>query len=407
MKLLFVTNNLYPYLNANSEIAYKLAAVLKEKHRCEVTLLGYSDKDRPASENPYGVAEYEMKQVRLARVIMARHENRIKKLFRLICHPSAIFYLCRSRKSTPYILADEYTRAIRRLQKRENFDAIVCFKNPNSTMVGAIRSGVRVPLIAYELDPWEAAPGQSDEDLLREQQTLERHFCAVMATPLLYREYQAHKTDYPAERVFAAEFPNMVPPPLSASAFSDGKRHIVFAGQLYEDIRNPAYTLRLLERLRDEDVILDLFGNDNGCLKGMDLPANVVYHGEVPSTEAIRFLQSADVVLNIGNTLLNQMPSKIITYFALGKPILNIVKSPECPTLPYMERYPLGISVVEDEEAIDRAAEEVKAFFARSVGKRVDFETVRAIYSTSTPESVGGLLYSVIEKCVSREEGRK
>ena len=53
MKILFVTNNLYPYLNANSDICYKLASVLKSEYVCNVTVLGYSDNERPDKDYPY------------------------------------------------------------------------------------------------------------------------------------------------------------------------------------------------------------------------------------------------------------------------------------------------------------------------------------------------------------------
>jgi len=400
MKILFVTNNLYPYLNANSEICYKLASVLKSEYDCYVTVLGYSDKERPETPNPYHVNEYEIEAIGVGRRIMARRENRVIKLLRLLSHPNAFIYVFHPEKHPWYILKTHYAKAIRRICKLQRIDCIVCFKNPNDTIAGAIEANVDVPIIAYELDPWENCAEQTDEELSEQQYELEKHCAAIITTKLLYPNYMKPECKIPSDRVFSAEFPNIVEYAAPCKkTFTDGKIHCVFTGQLYDDIRNPKFTIELFSKLADKNIVLDIFGNDNGCLKDIDLPDNIVYHGEVSSDEAMSYLFAADVVVNIGNTLVYMLPSKILTYVSMGKPILNIIKSTKCPTLSYLDKYPLAKTILEKEYVSDNDIKEIISFCKSAPAHIVEFNDVKAIFSDATPRHVGRILYDVICKC--------
>lgn len=397
MNILFVTNNLYPHLNANSEIAYKLAAVLKENHNCNVTILGYSDKERNNNDNPYHVDEYEMKAIGLGRRIMARRENRAIKFIRLLLHPAALMYVLFPSKNSQYLLKKHYCKAIKKVVHRRNIHCLVCFKNPNDTIAGAIEANLSAPIIAYELDPWENEEGQIDEMVREQQYFLEKNCAAIISTMLLYKTYFESGSRIPPERVSRAEFPNIIEQKMTnASLFTDNMIHCVFTGQLYDDIRNPKFTIDLFSKLGKEGIVLDIFGNDNGCLKNITLPENVIYHGEVMSEDATAYIMSSDVVVNIGNTLMNQMPSKILTYISTGKPILNIIKDKECPTLKYVNKYPLAISVLESDSVTEAIVNEVGDFCRQSRGKAVEFNTIKKMYHEATPEYVGNSLFEVI-----------
>ena len=274
---------------------------------------------------------------------------------------------------------------------------MVCFKNPNDTIAGAIEANLSAPIIAYELDPWENEEGQIDEMVREQQYFLEKNCAAIISTMLLYKTYFESGSRIPPERVSRAEFPNIIEQKMTnASLFTDNMIHCVFTGQLYDDIRNPKFTIDLFSKLGKEGIVLDIFGNDNGCLKNITLPENVIYHGEVMSEDATAYIMSSDVVVNIGNTLMNQMPSKILTYISTGKPILNIIKDKECPTLKYVNKYPLAISVLESDSVTEAIVNEVGDFCRQSRGKAVEFNTIKKMYHEATPEYVGNSLFEVI-----------
>ena len=93
-------------------------------------------------------------------------------------------------------------------------------------------------------------------------------------------------------------------------------------------------------------------------------------------------MKKADILLNISNTLDNQVPSKIFDYFALGKPVLNVQKIENCPSREYFDRYPLAYTVCD--YAPD--SEQLKDFLLNSKGKTIDYEKVSQLYYDATLE---------------------
>ena len=92
-------------------------------------------------------------------------------------------------------------------------------------------------------------------------------------------------------------------------------------------------------------------------------------------------------MVNIGNTITNQLPSKLLDYISLRKPILNIYKIDECPTLEILKDYPLSLSVSENEN-VETASCKIEEFILSNIGKTVDVETVKKYYRDYFPSSV-------------------
>ena len=68
----------------------------------------------------------------------------------------------------------------------------------------------------------------------------------------------------------------------------------------------------------------------------------------VDNDEAESILMSADILVNIGNSVSNQIPSKLFDYISTGKPILNIYKNKNCPSLEILSKYPDVLNVYEE-----------------------------------------------------------
>ena len=109
----------------------------------------------------------------------------------------------------------------------------------------------------------------------------------------------------------------------------------------------------------------------------------------ITAKELAEAYDRTDVLINIGNSVLNQMPSKIFEYINCGKPIINIYKSPECPTLKYLTKYPLALNIPEENIKTDLAqkAEEVKTFIKANKTNRVSAEEIQRTFKANTFES--------------------
>jgi hypothetical protein len=116
--------------------------------------------------------------------------------------------------------------------------------------------------------------------------------------------------------------------------FADpNKTRLVFAGTLYSKIRNPSVLLELFSRLLKSSVgknlELHFFGLINDCEPYFKkyqalIGVQVFLHGLVSRASAVSAMRGATILVNLGNSTAYQLPSKVVEYVMLGKPVLNI-----------------------------------------------------------------------------------
>ena len=232
---------------------------------------------------------------------------------------------------------------------------------------------------------------------------------AIITNNLIYEEYKRGLIgSFDIKKVIPLEFPNLVDYRcflIKNICFDGNDIHCVFAGSFYDEVRRPDYLLKLISKIADgKKIVFHFFGNLNMYIKREELPNCIFDHGQVASDLALQYMMSADILINVGNTVLNQMPSKILTYISMGKPILNIIKLSNCPTLKYTKKYPLALDILETEEVKKEDIERVRNFIIENKGKEIPFETVEKLYYDCTPEYVGSKVYEIIEKVVNENK---
>jgi len=134
--------------------------------------------------------------------------------------------------------------------------------------------------------------------------------------------------------------PPLFAPPKSAelvatSSAKSNKIRLVFAGTLYRSIRNPEGLLQFFRRLLSTplgaQLELHFYGVVNDCQPCFDaysdsMNSKLFVHGLVSRAQAVLAMQEATVLVNLGNSTAYQLPSKVVEYVMLGKPVLNITK---------------------------------------------------------------------------------
>lgn len=162
-----------------------------------------------------------------------------------------------------------------------------------------------------------------------------------------------------------------------------------FFGSMYREIRDPRAAIALFREVAEDPKIQIAFA---GHLEGFSaeelFPAEsgIRYAGVLRGDELAKRYAETDVLINIGNSVDNQIPSKIFEYISTGKPIINIYKTPACPTLRYLTRYPLALNLSEADVQADLSgkASEVRAFILTTRGKRVPAEEIRKNFAENT-----------------------
>ena len=396
-KVLIVTDWLYPKMSANSEIAYRIAERLQKDHGCAVCVAGIDKNEGENNSDLYdtirltattNIEKWEMIEKKRDRIIQA------------CIHPFKYKLMWLSKiKKEHYVLLD-YKETLKKTLQTKDIDCVLAFGMPFESIIALSKIKSDIPYIFYKLEPWASMYyNTGNRKILETEKECERNAAAIITTRLILNDAKSYSDIETVNKTIILEYPNIVRYtwPHKPNKFSDKAIHCVFCGSLYQNIRNPQYVLDLFREI-DDNIVLHIFGR---LRKGLTLTGklsdNIIYHGNVSNEEAISYMQSADVLVNIGNTEENLMPSKLLTYISLGKPILNIMKTNNCPTVPYMEKYPLGLSILETPSPRKEDIEIIRKFIVNSCGSQIGFSTIEKLFFDCTPKYVGDKVYKIIE----------
>lgn len=192
------------------------------------------------------------------------------------------------------------------------------------------------------------------------------------------------------------EHPLLVKPEYSApEAETESRVTAIYAGSIDNVVRKPKHLLDIIAELQRTSprlcLTFKIYSHGSGVEEIKEaarvLPKWVVYHEPVPSEEIKKAYASAALLVSIGNTVVNQKPSKTTEYFATGKPVVHIACRDDDPVIPEVEAYPLGIVLYERDGARCNAGK-LAAFCERSLGRCVPFEEVARLYAEQTPEHI-------------------
>lgn len=174
------------------------------------------------------------------------------------------------------------------------------------------------------------------------------------------------------------------------------KKQLLYTGAFYEEIRNPGELLKILGKLDPEKYSAEFYGSCCAYLKSRHsrLPECVHLMGCVDTKRCRQLTEEADVLINVGNTVANQIPSKVFEYIGSGKPILNIYSDENDLALPYLMKYPQIFNIRTGEET---DADKLTDFLEKA--ENVPPDTIRTIYSDSLAEKVLKQITDFIERC--------
>ena len=175
------------------------------------------------------------------------------------------------------------------------------------------------------------------------------------------------------------------------------KVHFVYAGTFYKDIRNPEKLLQIFTCLPD-NYILSLYSA--GCDDIIDKYKEVLgerlnANGFVSGDAYKRIIQNADILVDVGNTVSNQVPSKILDYCSYGKPILHFVNCAEEVVSQRFSQYPFFLNADYNGDNANICSM-IIGFSEKSVGKKVDYSLLRSCFGECTVEYIGGTIEKIL-----------
>lgn len=167
---------------------------------------------------------------------------------------------------------------------------------------------------------------------------------------------------------------------------------LVYAGTLYRVLRNPQFLCDCLVQLSREikievdflgggdcdDILRDAAKASGGCIR---------MHGMESHETAMRYLNTSDVLLSIGNAESPMAPSKIYEYMSTGKPIIHVYSWEDDPCIQPLKKY--GNALLIKEHATN-AVSEISSFIESR--RQLPFYEVEEKFITSTPQYTVNIL---------------
>lgn len=310
------------------------------------------------------------------------------RLGRLALHPAALGAAGRQFLLRVPRRVSAARRAMERLHAVAPFDAVCAVAAPYRAafaLEGAALPGARKVL--WQMDPYAAnesyrAPG----GYARERALLEA-MDLVFITPQARPDFAPGGPLAPcAAKARELGFPCLEPP--AAPPRCPDPRHLVFCGTLYPGLREPGGLLRRFAALDGRWTLTMAGGGWDAFAAQRDAAvaacgARLRLPGPLPPTEAAALERDAGVLVSIGNTAANQIPSKLFGYFAAGKPVLHLAAHDRDAALPYLARWPLALALMPGDS--DQA---LAAWLDKAAGQSLPFARAAALFPEYTPGQV-------------------
>lgn len=134
--------------------------------------------------------------------------------------------------------------------------------------------------------------------------------------------------------------------------------NLVYVGNISRQIRNPEILLKILNKIKNSEINFYFIGNsDCDDIFEQFIKIDSRFHriDSVPYITAKKYMQEADYLLNIGNSLEYMVPSKIFDYMSFYKPIISTTKINADPSEKYLKKYRKALIINERDDFLENA----------------------------------------------------
>ncbi len=409
MRILFVTENMTSRCGANVNILLTLVKRMKVDIVADV--LCKENQQRPIDVTKKklfdGCLSFEFSEGECLTEFQNQHDWRkqgaVKKLMLLLSHPSILRDMIDVKYFDSHRTKRKYVKEIERACEKNRYDAVIGLCAPYYIAQAVAEAKISSIKAIIQLDPYTynyTMPVFLSSLRKQTEKSVIRKLNHVFAASFVYDELM-EKRIADKEKATSFMIPGIVVDEVCSSpqkAKRDNDRiNFVFIGQFYDEIRNPKYLLELFCKL-PPNFVLHIYGGGADGIVDMyrdKLGERLVHHGWVSSDVAKKQMYDADFLVNVNNTIQNQMASKLFEYIGTGKPIVNICKSRGCPSLKYVSGYENVINIIENEDS-QIATERVTEFAKKSLGKTMSRDIVMSAFSGCTDVYVSNCIVGVM-----------
>ena len=413
MKILFVTTDEFPNYGATTNLINKIVfdGDLKRKNSIAVLSIinGYS---QAKCENYKGIRVFR------AESLYKINGEDYRQTLRKMKFPYNVFSFIEKTLNFIYERGGNSVRLYRRIDSyriryalkylvRKGFDVVIPVSGNYDAAAAVMSSGISAKKVFWQVDPCSSNWSRIKSEIKlsqRFEKNIGKIFDAVVTDELYYDALIEQIEPQDRSKVYKTNMPL-----ISYKCNPESKRtpdnkisgsKCVFCGSIYAGIRDPEYTFRLFDRLNKENgAELHMYGVSKEDMTSSYLDS-ISFHGKIDMQMADEVVESADFLVNIGNVMTNQVPSKVFDYISTGKPIINVCKNRNCPTIELLKKYDNSITVFEEEALFEEQLRKIADFIHHNIGVRLSKEEVEDKYSEYRPSVCAGEFKRILNEIV-------
>lgn len=392
MRVLFVTRECYPYKSATSNCVRAITSMLK-KDRIEVGLVNVTGNFRlEECIKDDDVHIYNIFCETFSVIQDLYQEKKYSVFLKTV--------ILKILNKLPFNQNDKV--AIKRIKSAlktyaEGYDLLVPVSSTYLTAFACMEycQEYSKKYFLYQVDPIVLNMVYHDQKRMKEidRKIFDNAEC-IFTTPIIAKEKKSDP-HYDSSKIIPVEFPNVrdLTGHVDNNMQNDSQIVCFYSGRFYSGVRDSDFTLSVLSLVQAKNLkILFAGSGQEEIIESYEegpLCGKLEHLGEISLDESFRIMQQADILINIGNNVANQVPSKLFDYISTGKPILNFCKLNDCPTIPYLKKYGNALSIIEGEQSIEAQAKEVEKFIAGCLGRNLEYSEIQNLFFENTAEYVG------------------
>lgn len=291
-------------------------------------------------------------------------------------------------------IVDGYMQSAEKIIREYSIDMVVSMVFPLETLVAANKLKNKYPsifFIAFELDSATDFDGTSIASKLvyfffrRWMRITYKNLDRVIIMRCHEKHVKKRFERFFLNKFLYSDFPVLVDKGMIVNN-SDDICIVLYEGTLYSSFRSPLYLLQVFQRLNQVRLQLHFFsgGDCELMIESYCDGEKIFQHGLVSQNRLLEWEKKANILVNIGNKNMNSLPSKLITYMSLGKPIIHISNSDNDMCLKYLEKYPFSL-IIKETDDVGESIRKIKNFINETKNEIIPYQRICQIYKENTP----------------------
>lgn len=398
MKLLFVMPSFYPIESSTANCVWSIIEEL-QKNGHELNVLTYQYNNTSSFQKYKNVSIYRINES------TDQYLNSIEQLAKEILCFTNKYDKAEGKEPDSFFFYKKLTK----LYNENKYDYVIACEAFYITQAvyWAYLKNNKLKYIVYQTNPYFSNKFYPDKyQKLRElyEYKAYKSACSIITTDLIYEDIKS--TNVLSKLLYKIK-PCMLPlikenilKEVEDDITLDTKYiNCVFVGNLYKIIREPYYTVRLFQLLKRNDVRL-IFITPNVmkfCSKYKKILGDrILLYDRVSFQAAFNIMNKADFLINIGNSVPNMLPGKLIDYISTGKSIINIYSIDNCPSLNITKNYENCINIKQNKNKPYDNVKQLNDFINKNRNKKMKFKEIKSEYNEYTPSYVANLFTTVM-----------